>query len=163
VRLFEPLFGQLSLIPTHHPPQLALLRPTPGKYLTFDVELMSLIQAAGAQTIVFGAGCFWGPQLLFDRVPGASRIQGLGVRHRIMTASAPVNTTSVGRARCVEGLSLVVIACADFRLRPSSLMAKNLEDCRAGLHFALSSLELCMRRPDIVAPFQHVACMRPKV
>lgn len=41
-----------------------------GKHLTFDVELMALTPAARLQTVVFGAGCFWGPQLLFDRVPG---------------------------------------------------------------------------------------------
>ncbi|GBF97405.1 peptide methionine sulfoxide reductase [Raphidocelis subcapitata] len=41
-----------------------------GKHLTFDVELMALTPAARLSTVVFGAGCFWGPQLLFDRVPG---------------------------------------------------------------------------------------------
>jgi len=41
-----------------------------GKHLTFDVTLVSLSQAAKLQTITFGAGCFWGPQLAFQRVPG---------------------------------------------------------------------------------------------
>lgn len=41
-----------------------------GKHLTFDVELMALTPAAKLKTAVFGAGCFWGPQLMFDRIPG---------------------------------------------------------------------------------------------
>ncbi|KAI8475726.1 MAG: peptide methionine sulfoxide reductase MsrA [Monoraphidium minutum] len=41
-----------------------------GKHLTFDVELMSLTPASRLETVVFGAGCFWGPQLAFERVPG---------------------------------------------------------------------------------------------
>ena len=53
-------------------------RPHPGKHLTFDVELMELTPAARLQTVVFGAGCFWGPQLLFDRVVGALLALGMG-------------------------------------------------------------------------------------
>lgn len=41
-----------------------------GKHLTFDVELVALTPSSRLKTVVFGAGCFWGPQLLFDRVVG---------------------------------------------------------------------------------------------
>jgi len=52
-------------------PQQQIQTQTAGKHLTFDVELMQLTPASKAQTVVFGAGCFWGPQLAFDRVVGA--------------------------------------------------------------------------------------------
>lgn len=41
-----------------------------GKPLTFDVQLMSLWPADRLQTAAFGAGCFWGVELAFQRVPG---------------------------------------------------------------------------------------------
>lgn len=41
-----------------------------GKHLTFDVELLSLCPGSRLRSVVFGAGCFWGPQLMFERVVG---------------------------------------------------------------------------------------------
>lgn len=41
-----------------------------GQSLTFDVELVKLQKAGELEQATFGAGCFWGPQLLFQRVPG---------------------------------------------------------------------------------------------
>lgn len=41
-----------------------------GKHLTFDVELVKLVPGARLQTVMFGAGCFWGVELAFQRVPG---------------------------------------------------------------------------------------------
>lgn len=41
-----------------------------GKALTFDVELVSLAKAVKLQTATFGLGCFWGPELAYQRVPG---------------------------------------------------------------------------------------------
>lgn len=41
-----------------------------GKHLTFDVELLSLTTADSLQKATFGAGCFWGPELAFQRVAG---------------------------------------------------------------------------------------------
>ena len=42
-----------------------------GKHLTFDVELLTLTAQDSLQKATFGAGCFWGPELAFQRVPGA--------------------------------------------------------------------------------------------
>jgi hypothetical protein len=50
-------------LPTHR--QLA------GQHLTFDVELLTLTAQDSLQKATFGAGCFWGPELAFQRVPGA--------------------------------------------------------------------------------------------
>lgn len=44
--------------------------PLAGKELTFDVEVTRIIPAARLQKATFGAGCFWGPELAFQRVPG---------------------------------------------------------------------------------------------
>ncbi|KAG2447067.1 hypothetical protein HYH02_007818 [Chlamydomonas schloesseri] len=41
-----------------------------GKALTFDVELMKLVPSERLQKATFAAGCFWGPELAFQRVPG---------------------------------------------------------------------------------------------
>lgn len=41
-----------------------------GKHLTFDVTLVDLTTADSLQKVTFGAGCFWGPELAFQRVPG---------------------------------------------------------------------------------------------
>lgn len=41
-----------------------------GKELTFELELLSLTKAGSAQKATFGMGCFWGPELRFQRVPG---------------------------------------------------------------------------------------------
>ncbi|EFJ40180.1 hypothetical protein VOLCADRAFT_109463 [Volvox carteri f. nagariensis] len=41
-----------------------------GKPLTFDVELMKLVPSERLQRATFAAGCFWGPELAFQRVPG---------------------------------------------------------------------------------------------
>eukprot|EP00884_Botryococcus_braunii_P016469 jgi/Botrbrau1/3505/Bobra.341_2s0034.1 len=41
-----------------------------GQPLTFDVELVELVKEDELQKATFGAGCFWGPELAFQRVPG---------------------------------------------------------------------------------------------
>ncbi|GLC44806.1 hypothetical protein PLESTF_001097900 [Pleodorina starrii] len=41
-----------------------------GKALTFDVELVKLVPSERLHRATFGAGCFWGPELAFQRVPG---------------------------------------------------------------------------------------------
>lgn len=41
-----------------------------GKALTFDVELVRLTQASSLAKATFGMGCFWGPELQFQRIPG---------------------------------------------------------------------------------------------
>lgn len=41
-----------------------------GKHLTFDVQLVSLWPADRLKTAYFGAGCFWGVELVFQRLPG---------------------------------------------------------------------------------------------
>jgi hypothetical protein len=41
-----------------------------GKHLTFDVELLTLTAQDSLQKATFGAGCFWGPELAFQRVAG---------------------------------------------------------------------------------------------
>ena len=49
--------------------------PLAGEHLTFEVELMSLTKGEGLQKATFGAGCFWGPELAFQRVPGVYRTE----------------------------------------------------------------------------------------
>lgn len=44
-----------------------------GKALTFDVELVKLVPSELVAKATFGAGCFWGVELAFQRVPGALR------------------------------------------------------------------------------------------
>ncbi|CAL5227054.1 g9953 [Coccomyxa viridis] len=44
--------------------------PMAGKALTFEVELLKLTKAYHLHKATFGGGCFWGPELLFQRVPG---------------------------------------------------------------------------------------------
>jgi len=46
-----------------------------GKTLTFDVELMGLISAEQQAKATFGMGCFWGPELHYQRVPGVIATQ----------------------------------------------------------------------------------------
>jgi hypothetical protein len=48
-----------------------------GKHLTFDVELLTLTAQDSLQKATFGAGCFWGPELAFQRVAGAHIRRGI--------------------------------------------------------------------------------------
>ncbi|CAG9464171.1 unnamed protein product [Pedinophyceae sp. YPF-701] len=41
-----------------------------GKDLTFDVELVKHVPSERMETATFGAGCFWGVELAYQRVPG---------------------------------------------------------------------------------------------
>lgn len=41
-----------------------------GKALTFDVQLKALCPSERMATATVGAGCFWGPELVYQRVPG---------------------------------------------------------------------------------------------
>jgi len=41
-----------------------------GKALTFELELVSVVPKDKIETATFGAGCFWGVELAFQRVPG---------------------------------------------------------------------------------------------
>jgi hypothetical protein len=41
----------------------------------FDVELLTLTAQDSLQKATFGAGCFWGPELAFQRVPGTQQRQ----------------------------------------------------------------------------------------
>eukprot|EP00197_Chlamydomonas_leiostraca_P010506 CAMPEP_0202865264 /NCGR_PEP_ID=MMETSP1391-20130828/5494_1 /ASSEMBLY_ACC=CAM_ASM_000867 /TAXON_ID=1034604 /ORGANISM="Chlamydomonas leiostraca, Strain SAG 11-49" /LENGTH=314 /DNA_ID=CAMNT_0049545085 /DNA_START=114 /DNA_END=1058 /DNA_ORIENTATION=+ len=50
--------------------ELDLNHELAGKSLTFDVELMALTPAERLGKATFGMGCFWGPELVFQRVPG---------------------------------------------------------------------------------------------
>ncbi len=49
---------------------LDLNPPLAGKALTFDVELLRLVPSERLRKATFGAGCFWGVELSFQRVPG---------------------------------------------------------------------------------------------
>ncbi len=44
-----------------------------GKHLNFDVELVKHCPAERMEKVAFGAGCFWGPELAFQRTPGGWR------------------------------------------------------------------------------------------
>ena len=41
-----------------------------GKNLTFDVELLKVVARDKMQQVMFGAGCFWSVELIFQRLPG---------------------------------------------------------------------------------------------
>jgi len=41
-----------------------------GQSLTFEVEIVSICPSERMRTAVFAQGCFWGPQLRFQRLPG---------------------------------------------------------------------------------------------
>lgn len=49
--------------------------PLAGKHLTFDVELVRVIKPDQLGKMTFGAGCFWGPELAFQRVPGVLKTE----------------------------------------------------------------------------------------
>jgi len=46
-----------------------------GKDLTFEVELVSSVPKSAMETVTFGAGCFWGVELAFQRIPGVLSTQ----------------------------------------------------------------------------------------
>eukprot|EP00200_Dunaliella_tertiolecta_P004956 CAMPEP_0202351266 /NCGR_PEP_ID=MMETSP1126-20121109/7984_1 /ASSEMBLY_ACC=CAM_ASM_000457 /TAXON_ID=3047 /ORGANISM="Dunaliella tertiolecta, Strain CCMP1320" /LENGTH=316 /DNA_ID=CAMNT_0048943357 /DNA_START=83 /DNA_END=1033 /DNA_ORIENTATION=- len=50
--------------------ELDLNHELAGQPLTFEVELLELTPSERMQKATFGAGCFWGPELMFQRVPG---------------------------------------------------------------------------------------------
>lgn len=50
--------------------ELDLNHELAGQPLTFAVELVGLTKAENLAKATFGAGCFWGPELKFQRVPG---------------------------------------------------------------------------------------------
>lgn len=44
--------------------------PLAGKPLTFEVQVLKATNPQKLQKATFGMGCFWGPELRFQRVPG---------------------------------------------------------------------------------------------
>lgn len=44
--------------------------PLVGQPIDVEVEILEHTAAADVQTATFGLGCFWGPELAFQRVPG---------------------------------------------------------------------------------------------
>jgi len=63
--------------------------PLAGKPLTFEVEVMKIVKGNALMQATFGMGCFWGPELRFQRVPGViSTIVGYS-----QGATSPEETT----------------------------------------------------------------------
>ena len=44
--------------------------PLAGETLKYEVELLEHISGANLEEATFGMGCFWGPELAFQRVSG---------------------------------------------------------------------------------------------
>ncbi|GFR50978.1 hypothetical protein Agub_g13303 [Astrephomene gubernaculifera] len=74
-----------------------------GQALTFDVELVKLVPTERLRLATFAAGCFWGPELAFMRVPG---VVGTEVGYSNGTAQQPsyeeVCAGNTGHAEVVQ-------------------------------------------------------------
>eukprot|EP00878_Enallax_costatus_P007623 GHUV01007982.1.p1 GENE.GHUV01007982.1~~GHUV01007982.1.p1 ORF type:complete len:281 (+),score=55.70 GHUV01007982.1:209-1051(+) len=74
-----------------------------GKHLTFDVTLLTLTPADSLQKVAFGAGCFWGPELAFMRVPGVISTEvGYSQGHVKEPSYEQVCSGSTGHAEVVQ-------------------------------------------------------------
>jgi peptide-methionine (S)-S-oxide reductase len=77
--------------------------PLAGKELTFDVEVTRIIPASRLQKATFGAGCFWGPELAFQRVPGVVQTAvGYSQGHAKNPSYQDVCSGTTGHAEVVQ-------------------------------------------------------------